>query len=243
MILETMVVSRRFCGPSNSGNGGYVCGRIARHISGPATVRLFSPPPLETELRIKTDGNAVKLFHETALVGEGHAEELNLSPPLSPSISEAKEASKSYLGFTDHNFPRCFVCGPARENGDGMRIFAGPLKNSPVLAAPWIVDASLDRYPRIPDEFLWAALDCPSGFAVLPVTEGMTIVLGQLSGHIYGSVRASEECVVIGWPIHIEGRKRISGSAIFSEAGDVVAIGRATWIEVSQSAFPAEKAG
>lgn len=243
MILEAMVVSRRFCGPSNSGNGGYVCGRIARHISGPATVRLFSPPPLETELRIESEDDVVKLFHESVLIAEGRRKELDLTLPLSPCFSEAKEASKLYLGFTSHNFPRCFVCGPARKNGDGMRIFAGPLKDSPVLAAPWIVDASLDRDSRIPDEFLWAALDCPSGFAVLPVAEGMTIVLGQLSGHIYGSVRASEKCVVIGWPIHIEGRKRISGSAVFSEAGDVVAIGRATWIEVSQSAFPPEKAG
>jgi hypothetical protein len=243
MILESMIVSRRFCGPSNSGNGGYVCGRIARHISGPATVRLFSPPPLETELQIVSEDNVVKLFHESLLIAEGQKKALDLTLPLSPSISEATEASKSYLGFTEHNFPRCFVCGPARENGDGMRIFAGPLKDSPVLAAPWVVDASLDSDSTIPDEFLWAALDCPGGFAVLPVADGMTIVLGQLSALIYGSVRANEKCVVTGWPIHIEGRKRISGSAVFSEAGDVVAVGRATWIEVSQKAFPPEKAG
>ena len=122
-----------------------------------------------------------------------------------------------------------------------MRIFAGPLKDSPVLASPWIVDKSLDRDSRIPDEFLWAALDCPSGFAVLPVAEDMTIVLGQLSGQIYGSVMADEECVVIGWPIQIEGRKRISGSAVYSASGDVVAIGRATWIEVSQKSVPPGK--
>ncbi|MGB3223971.1 MAG: hypothetical protein WBB23_14295 [Desulforhopalus sp.] len=242
MLLETMTISRRFCGPSKSGNGGYVCGRIARHISGSATVRLFSPPPLETELRIESIDGVVKLLHGSELVGEGRNTELDLTPPVSPLFSEAKEASKSYLGFTSHNFPRCFVCGPLRENGDGMRIFAGSLKGSSVVAAPWIVDASLVRDSRIPDEFLWAALDCPSGFAVLPVAEGMTIVLGQLSGHIYGSVRASEECVTIGWPIHIEGRKRKSGSAVFSEAGDVVAVGQATWIEVPESAFPAEKA-
>ena len=99
MIVETMVVSRRFCGPSNSGNGGYVCGRIANHISGPATVRLFSPPPLETKLRIEAEDNVVKLFNESLLVAEGHKAQLDLMPPLSPSISEAKEASKSYLGL------------------------------------------------------------------------------------------------------------------------------------------------
>jgi len=242
MLLETMTIPRRFCGPLNSGNGGYVCGRIARHISGAATVRLFSPPPLETELRIEALEDVVKLFHGSELIGEGRNEEFNLTPPLSPSISEAKEASKSYLGFTIHRFPRCFVCGPFREEGDGMRIFAGPIKKSSVVAAPWIVDASLDKDSRIPDEFLWAALDCPSGFAILPVTEGMTIVLGQQSACIYGGVRAGEKCVVTGWPIHVEGRKYMTGSAVFSEAGDAVAIGRSTWIEVPESAFPAEKA-
>lgn len=56
--MEAVTISRRFCGPPNSGNGGYVCGRIARHIPGAATVRLLSPPPLETELRIIGVGRA-----------------------------------------------------------------------------------------------------------------------------------------------------------------------------------------
>lgn len=242
MHLETITISRRFCGPSNSGNGGYVCGRIARHISGPATVRLFLPPPLETELQIKAIENVVKLFHGSELIAEGRSATIDLTLPESPSISEAKEASKSYLGFTDHRFPRCFVCGPFREEGDGMRIFAGPIQESSVVAAPWIVDASLDKESRIPDEFLWAALDCPSGFAVLPVQEGMTIVLGQQSASIYGSVRAGEKCVVTGWPIRVEGRKHMAGSTVFSEAGEAVASGRSTWIEVPESEFPAESA-
>jgi hypothetical protein len=31
--MQTMTIARRFCGPPNSENGGYVCGRLARHIS------------------------------------------------------------------------------------------------------------------------------------------------------------------------------------------------------------------
>ena len=137
------------------------------------------------------------------------------------------------------------VLNPPRGKPRG--IFTGRIKKaiSSSLTNPAASGEECARYrgSRISNEFLWAALDCPSGFAVLPVAEGMTIVLGQLSGHIYGNVRASEVCVVIGWPIQIEGRKRVSGSVVFSEAGDVVAIGRATWIEVPESAFPAEKSG
>ena len=52
MQLEELTIPRRFCGPTMSGNGGYVCGRVARHIEGPATVRLMSPPPIETPVAI-----------------------------------------------------------------------------------------------------------------------------------------------------------------------------------------------
>ena len=47
MIAETFTIARRFRGPSQSGNGGYVCGRLARHVAGPALVRLRAPPPLD----------------------------------------------------------------------------------------------------------------------------------------------------------------------------------------------------
>ena len=47
-----------------------------------------------------------------------------------------------------------------------------------------------------------------------------------------------EKCVAMGWPLHVEGRKRFAGSAVFSESGKLVALGRAIWIEVPASAFP-----
>ncbi len=70
----------------------------------------------------------------------------------------------------------------------------------------------------------------------------MTIVRMQQSACIYGSVRASEKCIVIGWPIHIEGRKHVAGSTVYSEAGKAVATGRSTWIKIPESEFPAERA-
>ena len=241
MPSQTIVISRRFCGPVNSGNGGYVCGSVARFCSGDATVRLFVPPPLETELEIEIEAEGVvKLLNGSEVVAEGRKTELDLTPPLRPTFSQAEQAAGSYLGFTRHSFPSCFVCGPRREEGDGMRIFAGPLRNDSVVAAPWVVDPSWVEGSGIPSEFLWAALDCPSGWAVLPVPEGRTVVLGELSVHIGGAVDPGELCVVIGWPIHIDGRRRHSGSAIFSQTGQVVAVGRATWIEISAAAFPTE---
>ena len=43
--MLTMTIPRRFCGPPNSGNGGYVCGTLARCIPGAAEVTLRAPPP------------------------------------------------------------------------------------------------------------------------------------------------------------------------------------------------------
>jgi hypothetical protein len=54
--METMTIPRRFRGPPNSGNGGYVCGMLARHIAGAAEVTLRAPPPLETELSVVEAG-------------------------------------------------------------------------------------------------------------------------------------------------------------------------------------------
>lgn len=238
MTSEPLVISSRFCGPPKSGNGGYVCGRMAAHVPGSVAVRLKAPPPLETELQIEVLDSAVRLLHGPNVIAEAKAAALDLSPPACPSFAEAEEAAKSYLGFTSHAFPRCFVCGPQRANGDGLRIFPGPTASRSMVAATWVPDQSLGNGSKVVRaEFLWAALDCTSGFAVLPVPEGKAIVLGELCVRIDDSVTASEKCIVIGWPLQIDGRKRIAGSAVFSSSGRPVAVGRATWIEVPSSAF------
>lgn len=239
MIVETLTIANRFRGPARSGNGGYVCGRIARHIPGAATVRLWVPPPLETPLQIDLTDGIAKLLSGTTVVGEGRAAELEITPPAPLSFDDATESSKLYRGFEHHTFPGCFVCGPQRQAGDGLRIFAGSVKDSPVVAAPWIVDESLGA-PFVSQEFLWAALDCPSGFALWSPGEGTTVVLGQLSAVIKDRLQPGDKCVVMGWPMHVEGRKRIAGSAVFSESGRVVALARATWIEVPANAFAEE---
>lgn len=235
---EAFVISSRFCGPPKSGNGGYVCGRVAALISGAASVRLKAPPPLETELRIAQSESSTQLLHGSSVIAEAKAATLDLTPPRAPSFTEAEEAAKSCLGFTRHAFPRCFVCGPQRAVGDGLRIFPGPIESRSLVAAPWIPDESLTNGSvSVKPEFLWAVLDCTSAFAVLPISKGKAIVLGELCARIDGNLVPNEKCVVVGWPLQTDGRKRFSGSAVFSGLGHLVAVGRATWIEVPASAF------
>ena len=233
MNTEHLEISERFCGPPSSGNGGYVCGLVAKHLSGAVTVRLKAPPPLKTMLRREWTNDSARLFHGSTLVAEAKTSELLLEPPRCPTLAQAEAAAADFPGFKSHLFPRCFVCGPAREPGDGLRIFSGPLRGQSLYAAPWVPDASLaDDGDNVAPEFIWSALDCPSGFAVLPVPEGLAIVLGQLCAAITGTVRVEEPTVVTSWPIAQEGRRRIAGTAIHKPDGTLIALARAVWIEV-----------
>ncbi|MEX6501361.1 hypothetical protein [Pseudomonas zhanjiangensis] len=233
MQLETLSIPTRFCGPPLSGNGGYVCGRIARHIDGCAAVRL-----LDRELSLEVgEHGTLRLMSGAVLVAEGRAAQLNLAVPAAPSLDEARQAAQHYLGFRHHSFPRCFVCGPLRHEGDGLRIFPGRLPGRSQVAAPWLVDPSLASDGQVPTEFLWAALDCPGAFAFLPIEAGMALVLGQLTVRIDGSVRPAEPCLVMAWPLGIEGRKHLAGSALFSVSGQLIALAQATWIAVPERTF------
>jgi hypothetical protein len=238
MFSEKLKIASQFRGPSNSANGGYVCGKLAGLLAGPAAVRLKAPPPLDEALGIERANDSARLMKGKKVIAEAHAVPLDLAPPPAPSFGQAQTAAHAYAGFLRHPFPQCFVCGPQREPGDGLRIFPGPVDGGAVVAAPWIPYRSLaDGSGKVADEYLWAALDCSSAFAQWNVPEGKAIVLGELCARIDGSVSPGERCVVIGWPLGIKGRKRRAGSSIFSASGRPVAVARATWIEVPESRF------
>lgn len=243
MRTDSLTIARRFRGPPQSGNGGYTCGCLARYVEGPASVRLMAPPPVDRPLRVEVSDGLARLWDEEMQVAEARPSRFALEVPRLPSFEEATAASRRYTGFHRHPFPGCFVCGPQRAIGDGMHLFAGPLDRDGVVATPWVPGADLCDAHGVHGEFVWAALDCPGAFAVMPEEPGRAIVLGQIEAQITGAIAAGARCVVIGGPISIEGRKRIVGTAIADAAGALVASAKATWIEVPASAFPAADGG
>ena len=233
MQIETVRIDRRFQGPPRSGNGGYACGLTACRLAGTTAVRLKAPPPLDTDLRLETSEDHARLFHDDLLVAEAKPAELDLSPPGAPSYEQATRAAESFSGFTKHQFPGCFVCGPLRSAGDGLRIFPGAVPRTPTIAAPWDPAASVaGPSGHVERKYLWSALDCPSGFVLAPLPDGVGIVLGELCVAIARDLSPGETCVVAAWPIGIDGKKRFSGSAIYGANGTLVAMARATWIEI-----------
>ena len=227
----------RFCGPPGTGNGGYVAGRLAAFIAGPVAVRLKAPPPLDVDLEVEPAENAIRLRHGATLVAEARPAEVGLAAPSPPSYDEVVRASRSCPGFSDHPFPRCFVCGPDRAAGDGLRIFPGLTDDGSRYAAPWLPDASLADGSRVRAEFIWSALDCPGGFAVLPESGDAANVLAEMCARIDGAVAAGQRYIAVGWMLGAEGRKRFAGSAVYTEDGRPVAVARATWIAVPRRVF------
>jgi hypothetical protein len=231
-LTDSIIIHRRFQGPANSGNGGYVCGRLASYIPSPATVRLINPPRLETELRVHRAATGCALLDGEQVVAEARPADPALDPPAPPTFEAAVLASLHYRGHQSHPHPNCFVCGPDRAPADGLRIFPGPVPQRAVVAAPWTPDASLaDITGAVRTEFLWAALDCPGAFSFEWPSDG-SVLLGEMTARIDRAARAAAKHVVIGWELGRRGRKHHTGTALFDAAGICIAKARATWLEV-----------
>ncbi len=233
-MSETLRIDRRFRGPPDSGNGGYVCGLLAEQIGATAEVRLRAPPPLDRDLALdwNDDGNLI-LLDGDKVVASARPTELEMDTPPAPTPQAAITGSKCYSGFDHHWFPSCFVCGPDRDPGDGLRIFAGANPDSEIVLSPWIPDASLDDGSGVVAcRFVWAALDCPGAFAAFERT-GDPLVLGTLTARIDKPVAIGANTIVAGWLMGVEGRKHFCGTAVYDESGAVCARASAVWIRIN----------
>ena len=238
-MTDSLVIPSRFCGPQGSGNGGYVCGRIAAYIDGPATVTLRRPAPLATPMAVEPDGDGpVRIHHGSTLIAEAAAAPVPpvLEIPGPVSVAEARTAAGGARYFQDPVFPDCFVCGMSRQPGDGLRIFPGPVPGRAVWAAPWTPDPSVTGADgRVRPEAVWAALDCPSGIAAAEAAglgHDTAILLGRMTASRAALPAPGGQCLVIAWPGRQDGRKLLAGSALLGPAGEVLAAARAVWLTV-----------
>jgi hypothetical protein len=245
--MTSIIIDKRYCGPPNSGNGGYVCGRLAGCIPGGAEVTLRAPPPLDKPLDVvAADDGSWGLCDGATVLATARSASVELARLEKASFDEASAAGLlTPVKPHEHPLPTCFVCGPARAHGDGLRIFVGPLarrspSGSAVLAATWTPDPTLTgEGGLVAPEFLWSALDCPTGFASSFDRESGSfdrtpILLGRMSARIAARPRPGERCVVTAWEAGRDGRKRSAEAAAYGETGTLLAVARATWIAVDR---------
>jgi hypothetical protein len=165
-------------------------------------------------------------------------------PPLNTpfTVSELEGGGLSVLhGGEPIGEARPAVLQLQRLRGDGLRIFAGPLPEHGLVAAPWVPDSSLDAGDgKVRPEFMSAALDCPGYYAVAP--DDRMLLLAEFTAHVDRRVHIGESCTLIGWQIAVEGRKHAAGTALFDGKGQLCGGARALWIaprSASVSELPA----
>jgi hypothetical protein len=228
-----VIVPHRFCGPPTSGNGGYTCGLVARALGGNAEVTLRKPIPIDQEMMITVSGDTATLKLADDLIAQGKRAEWGFEFVHHLSFDDAVNAAQHSPAFHNHPFPTCFVCGPDRAEGDGLRIFPGRLAgDASGFAAPWTPAAEFaDEHGNVRDLFIWAAMDCPTGFAAGFPWAGK-LVTGRLGVNFVAPVRAGEHCVLVSWKTGAEGRKHHASAALLGGDGTVRAHARATWIKL-----------
>lgn len=234
MPLETnrsIQINNQYCGPPNSANGGICCGLISKGMSGDVEVTLKMPPPLDTDLALVSNGNSTTAFWNDQEVATAIQTTLEMEVPVKASWDQALTASGRYVPVDKHIFPNCFVCGPQRKEGDGLRIFAGPVDFHSHVAAPWIPDSTLrDSGGNVDSEFIWAALDCPGYFGLKQ--KGMKALLGRMTTSIIKPLPVMQKAVVVAWKIGSEGRKHSAGTALLDCDGELYAKAKQVWIEI-----------
>ena len=235
--MSSLTVAERFVGPPGTANGGYLGGRLAALVGGDTvSVRLRRPTPLGRELQVRRDGPLVELLDGDELLATATPAELDLAVPTPPSPAEAAAAQAALPPRTDHPFPDCFGCGPARVPGDAVAAFVGPLPDRPELwAGIFRPTAQLPSSDGIAaPETVWAALDCPSFQPADPGSDAPWL-LGTLTVRQERPVLLDVDHVLLAWRLGREGRRALTASALIGPDGEVCARAQAIWFEVARS--------
>jgi hypothetical protein len=229
--MDIFTVPARFCGPPTSGNGGYTSGLLAGKMGGVTECTLYAPVPLDTPLEFERTQTGGFLRHGEKIVVEAVPATMEVTPPAPVSVQSAMEAMKSSPALDpQHPFPTCFVCGPKRGMHDGLRIFPAPV-NGGVYVAAWVPDLEYgDSQQLLRSEFLWAALDCPTGFAAGFPAAGK-LVTGRLAVEQLANIRTGAGCVLMSWPLGIDGRKHFSAACLYQDE-KLCAVAKATWVRI-----------
>jgi len=253
--MSELLVPRRFRGPDSSGNGGWTSGALAallphdpdRGVSWPAvTVALRQPPPLDTPLPVSEESGTQVASYDGRPVAQARLADHDPEPVAPVGADEARDAEAGYPGLRSHPFPTCFACGTDREDGDGLRIFPGPVAapgEEARAAATWTPHPSLAedwheyrddvRHASLP--VTWAALDCVGAWAADMADRPM--VLGTMTARIDALPVIGEEHVVIGAARGQEGRKTFTAATLYDGDGRVVAVAEHVWITIDPAAF------
>lgn len=221
------------CGHPGIAFGGFVAGLLAGEAEC-ARIRFLAPTPVGTTVRLMTEGNGRRVLvdHLGTPLAEASIDELSIEPIAALGWDDAIDA-RSRFGTFPHPQPMCFGCGPDRAEGDGLRVFTGPVDGAETVAGPWTPPLLMCASGVLPRPLLWSALDCPGGWARRLLTgRRRPAVTASLSARIASDVRAGCDYIVCGWVIRDSNdRKTVVGSAVHSRDGQLYAVSEAVLVE------------
>jgi len=242
IVSELIVIDPSCNGFPRLAHGGYVSGVVAGLIGKAATVTLRSPPPMGRPLAVRRGENGVvSLVDVGRVIVKGVPSEVGLEAPAPPEFEESERAAGRFPSGSSPS-PTCLCCGHLRPEGEGLRIFPGPIPDREMVAAPWMPHPAFgDPHGLVRPEFVWAALDCPGAWGLRlryePASRSLTVRMGA---QVFETVAVGEPHVVIGWPIERRRRLLECGSALFGSDGRLKAIAHAIWMRTPDGRMPGE---
>jgi hypothetical protein len=233
---QTVTVGERYFGFAGVGHGGYTSGLVSALVGGPTEVTIRQPIPLSQELHVQrmTHGRLQLRSNGTVILqGAPVAPRREVPEPI--SFDEAVAASQRFAGLRTNPSPKCLCCGPGRPEGEGLRVFAGPVEGrTDVVGAGWVPHANFANGDGgVREEFVWAALDCPGAWALAHSRPGELrgLVTVRITGEVLGPVVAGERHVVLAWAMSSRRRLLDCAAAVFTADGELRAHATAIWVQ------------
>jgi hypothetical protein len=234
MSTTTLSIDDHFQGFPGYALGGITGGLMAQRIGPEVEVTLHRPIRTGDELEMMTRESGVELLFDGDPVATAKSTTIDIDIPSPVPQETAVEASNWYLGLHEHPYPSCFTCGTERSEGEGLRIFPGPVGTEAIVAGPWTPHPNqADSDGTVPLEYVWAAVDCPSIWAVMeaaPEESPDHVVTGRLAVRFEEPIRETEPHVVMAWPLERQSNTWPAAAAIIDADGRVKAVARHTLV-------------
>ena len=234
-MLAPLTIARRFRGPRTSANGGYA--RAARPggvgwTPAGVEVTLRLPPPLERPLAVDAGRRARAAARRRGARRRGARRRSRGHAACAADVRGGGGGGPRAGGLGRPGVRRVLRLRHAargRRPRDPRGARAG--RDDGLVATTWVAQ---DVRPEI----VWAAIDCPGAYALRGDGRGEPL-LARMTARIDRLPAEGERCVVGGWPLDDDGRKRHAATALYGEDGAAVAVSRQLWIEPRRRRSPA----
>ncbi len=232
MLGEPIRVGRWFQGPTGSGQGGWTAHRLASRLSGPVTMAIRAPIPLDADLHVVGGEGRWELIDEhgvTIMIADAWEPAFADTPAV--TIAAAREARSGFADLiTEHPVPFCFSCGTQH---DSMRVHAAPLPDGR-FASDWTVPDWAATDGAVDTGTLWAALDCCAAWWVGWSQEQRLAFTVQYAVEQTAPLEPGATYALVAWggdgASGWQGRKRHAASAAFDADGRCVARSVSLWV-------------